>query len=80
MPVAAKDCPLAPPEHASAYARALHRACLIAGGIGPLARHLEVSEADLRRWMAGEEEPPEPIFLAAVEVILLYVDGVGRAN
>jgi hypothetical protein len=80
MSAAAKDCPLAPPEHASAYARALHRACLILGGIQSLAKHLEVSEDALRRWMAGEEEPPEPVFLASVEVILLYADGVGRAN
>jgi hypothetical protein len=80
MSSAAKDCPLAPPEHASPYARALHRACLILGGIQSLATHLKVPEADLRRWMAGEEEPPEPIFLAAVEVILLYVDGAGRMN
>jgi hypothetical protein len=80
MSAAAKDCPLAPPEHASAYARAVHRACLIVGGVQSLAKHLKVSEAELRRWMAGEEEPPEPVFLAAVEVILLYADGVGRAN
>jgi hypothetical protein len=76
----AKDCPLAPPEHASAYARALHRACLILGGVQSFAKHLKVSEDALRRWMAGEEEPPEPVFLASVEVILLYADGVGRQN
>jgi hypothetical protein len=80
MSAAAKDCPLAPPEHASAYARGLHRACLILGGIQALAQHLKISEADLRRWMAGEEEPPEPVFLAAVEIILLYADSGGRAN
>ena len=80
MSGAAKDCPLAPPEHASAYARAMHRACLILGGVQYLAKHLKVSGEDLRRWMAGEEEPPEPVFLAAVEIILLYADGIGRPN
>jgi hypothetical protein len=53
---------------------------LILGGVQSFAKHLKVSEDDLRRWMAGEEEPPEPVFLASVEVILLYADGVGRQN
>src|SRR5438045_9597115 len=43
---AAKDCPLAPPEHASVHARALHRACLILGGIRQLAERLEATEVD----------------------------------
>jgi hypothetical protein len=77
---AAKDCPLAPPEHASVYARTLHRACLVLGGVEQLAKHLEVSEADLRQWLRGEGLPPEQAFLAAVEVVLLHAGGVGRAN
>src|SRR4051794_41029063 len=47
LSAAAKDCPLAPPEHASVYARTLHRACLVLGGIEQLAKHLEASDVDL---------------------------------
>jgi hypothetical protein len=80
MSAAAKDCPLAPPEHASVYARTLHRACLVLGGVEQLAKHLEASDVDLRRWLRGEVQPPERIFLAAVEVVLLHAGGAGRAN
>lgn len=76
----AKDCPLAPPEHASVYARTLHRACLVLGGIQQLAKHLEVPDTDLRAWLQGDQEPPEGIFLAAVEVVLLHAGGTGPAN
>jgi hypothetical protein len=77
---AAKDCPLAPPEQASVYARTLHRACLVLGGAEQLAKHLDVSDADLRHWLRGEGQPPERVFLAAVEVVLLHAGGAGRAN
>jgi transcriptional regulator with XRE-family HTH domain len=74
----AKDCPLAPPEQASVFARTLHRACLILGGIEPLAKHLEVSDRELSQWLRGEDKPPEPIFLRAVEVVLLHAGTGGR--
>jgi hypothetical protein len=77
---AARDCPLAPPEHASVYARTLHRACLVIGGIQPLAKRLEASEIDLQRWLRGEEQPPERVFLTSVEIVLLYAGGVGGTN
>jgi hypothetical protein len=77
---AAKDCPLAPPEQSSVYARTLHRACLVLGGIQQLAKHLEVLEASLRPWITGEEEPPERVFLACVEIVLLHATGTGRAS
>jgi hypothetical protein len=78
---AARDCPLAPPEHASVYARTLHRACLVIGGIQPLAKRLEVPETDLQRWLRGEERPPEHVFLTAVEIVLLHAGGsAGPAN
>ena len=77
---AAQDCPLAPPEHASVHSRTLHRACLILGGINQLAKHLGVSETDLRHWMGGSLKPPEAVFLAAVEVLLLHATGKGPAN
>jgi hypothetical protein len=77
---AAKDCPLAPPEHSSVYARTLHRACLVLGGLQQLASHLDVGEESLRPWITGEIEPPEAIFFACVEVVLLHAAGSGRAN
>jgi hypothetical protein len=77
---AARDCPLAPPEHASVHSRTLHRACLIVGGIAQLAKHLEVAETELRYWMGGDLQPPEAVFLAAVEVLLLQVAKKGPAN
>jgi hypothetical protein len=80
MSAAAKDCPLAPPEHASVYARALHRACLVLGGVDQLAKHLDVTGERLRQWLRGEEQPPEQAFLGAVEVVLLHAGGAGRAN
>jgi hypothetical protein len=76
----APDCPLAPPEHASVHSRALHRACLILGGIVQLAKHLGVPESDLRSWMTGNSgPPPEPVFLRAVEVLILYASGKGQS-
>jgi hypothetical protein len=76
----AKDCPLAPPEHASVHARTLHRACLVLGGVQHLADHLKVSVADVSLWLKGEQRPPESTFLAAVEIVLLHASAVGRAT
>jgi hypothetical protein len=74
------DCPIAPDARRSTYARALHRACLILGGMPGLAGHLRLAEADLLRWLQGPEEPPFEVFLAAVEVILLHLDAPGRPS
>jgi hypothetical protein len=60
--------------------RALHRACLIVGGIAPLATHLRLPEADLLKWMHGMEDPPYDVFLAAVEIVLLNIEAPGRAT
>lgn len=76
----APNCPLAPPEHASVQSRAMHRACLILGGMEQLSRHLDVPADAVRRWLKGDEIPPEPVLLACVEVILLYATGTGAAN
>jgi hypothetical protein len=79
-PFVVPDCPLAPPSRRTTYARALHRACMILGGVAPLAGHLEVAESVLRTWLDGTEEPTESAFLSAVEIILLDADaGPGRA-
>ena len=74
------DCPRPPPARESTYVRALHRACLVLGGADQLSRHLGVSESALRSWLEGRDEPPQMIFLAAVEIVLLHLDGSGSAN
>jgi hypothetical protein len=76
---ASADCPSAPPARETTYARTLHRACLILGGAEGLARHLGVAEPSLRKWMEGREEPPQMVFLAAIEIILLYLDKAPEA-
>ena len=54
----------------SIYASTLQRALEIVGGEQKLARHLRVPAEDLRRWLAGEQDPPLPFFLQAVDVVL----------
>ena len=73
------DCPLPPPSRQTTYARTLHRACLILGGVPQLAKHFGVSEAALRKWLEGHEEPPQMVFLAAIEIILLHLEQAGAA-
>ena len=75
----AADCPIAPPSRRTTYARAMHSACLVLGGVPQLAAHLDVPAAVLRDWLEGEVEPPHEMFLAAVEVILLHLDTSGPA-
>jgi hypothetical protein len=77
---AAHDCPVAPAAHSTVQARALHRACVIVGGVGALARRLDVGAAQLEGWMRGDAETPELLFREAVEIILLYASGAGRPN
>lgn len=77
---AARDCPLAPPEHATVQSRTLHRACLVLGGVSALAKQLEVGEGDVERWLRGDWPIPERIFLQAVEIVLLHASGAGRKN
>jgi hypothetical protein len=76
----AADCPHAPAARESTSVRALHRACLILGGIAQFATHVSVPEGDLRRWMEGAEEPPEWVFLVSVEIILLNLEAPGRPD
>jgi hypothetical protein len=70
----ATDCPSAAPARRTIYARALHRACLVLGGVAQLAAHLRASEAAVRSWIEGIDEPPESAFLAAVEILLLNAE------
>jgi hypothetical protein len=76
--IAKVDCPL-PQERPSTATRALHRACLILGGVSALARHLGIAEGALRGWLEGHDEPPQMVFLAAVEIVLLHLEQAGRA-
>jgi hypothetical protein len=69
------DCPVAPSSRETTYVRALHRACLVLGGIAQLASHLSVSDYAVRVWLEAREEVPESIFLSAVEIILLAAEG-----
>ena len=79
-PSVAADCNVAPVWLETTLVRALHRACLIVGGVAPLAAHLQVAEPALRTWLEGREEPPEHVFLAAVELILLALDQPEKAS
>jgi hypothetical protein len=76
----AADCPAAPPTRRTTYARTMHSACLVVGGVDKLAAHLGAPEAQVREWVEGEIAPPHDMFLAAVELILLHLDTQGRAT
>ena len=80
VPAPNVDCPQPPQSRQTTHARALHRACLILGGADQLSRHLGVSEAALRAWLEGREDPPQMVFLATVEIVLLHLDNAGRTN
>lgn len=64
------DCPIAVPAQVTVYTRVLHRACQICGGVEKLAARLRVPVATLCRWLDGEAEPPTPIFLKAVDMVM----------
>jgi hypothetical protein len=76
----APDCPHAPATRESTYVRALHRACVILGGLPRFAAQTGVAEDELRRWMEAAAEPPEWLFLVAVEVILLDLEARGQPD
>ena len=40
------------------------------GGVGALARHLEVSEGTLAEWLSGRHVPPVEIIMKAVTPLL----------
>ena len=80
VPASRADCPQPPETRQTTHARALHRACLILGGAEQLSRHLGVPDASLRAWLEGREDPPQMVFLAAVEIVLLHLDKASRAT
>ena len=73
------DCPAAPPSRQTTYARALHRACLILGGVPQLASHLGVSEPPLRGWLEGRDDPPDG-FLPGGWIRNVNLDGSAAAG
>lgn len=68
--IPADNCPQAPPSHVTVYTKVLHRACQIAGGVEKLAARLRVPAATPYRWLDGEGEPPTPVFLKAVDIVM----------
>ena len=65
------DCPPLSTTRVTVYARTLHRACEVLGGLEATSRHLRVSASMLTRWIGGVEPPPLEVFLAVVDVVLL---------
>ena len=63
---------------ATPVVRVLRRAVHIAGGTAKLATHLGVSERELLRWIAGDEDTPEPAFLLAFDLVLTDLERGAR--
>jgi hypothetical protein len=70
LEISTDNCPEAPPAQVTVYTRVLHRACEMAGGVEKLAARLRVPVATLYRWLDGEAEPPTPVFLKAVDIVM----------
>ena len=70
--VAPNDCPQAPSFQASLSTLILHEACQTAGGISQLASLLRVSPVSLNRWLDGEEAPPDAVYQACINIVLLH--------
>jgi hypothetical protein len=77
--ILAVDCPSLSKSRVTVYARTLHRACEVLGGLDALSRQLGVPRATLTRWIGGLEQPPLDQFLAAVDIVLL-ADGPGLGS
>ena len=48
----------------------MRRAVQLCGGLDVLCERLNVSTDNLEAWLAGSEEPPMPVFIQAVGLIL----------
>ena len=80
VPLQSADCPQPPESRRTTAARALHRACLILGGVAQLSRHLGVPEESVQDWLEGRDDPPQMVFLAAVEIVLLHLEKSAGAD
>lgn len=58
--------------------KALQIAARKLGGARKLRDYLRVPTADVVSWLAGIEEPPTPVFLRALELILDDLEGRAR--
>jgi hypothetical protein len=54
----------------SVYSRTMQKAAQLAGGEKKLARYLRVPISELQKWMAGQDTPPIPTFLKAIDLVL----------
>jgi hypothetical protein len=65
------DEPASPaaPNASDYYKRTLRQAADAVGGEANLAVALKTSPDALRRWLSGEESPPMPIYLAALDLV-----------
>lgn len=78
--ILAVDCPPLSKTRVTVYARTLHRACEVLGGVDALSRHLDVPVPTLSRWIGGLDQPPLDKFLVAVDIVLLGAEpGDGTA-
>jgi hypothetical protein len=59
----------------SVKARTLQIAARRIGGPRKLRDYLRAPSAGIASWIAGVEEPPTPVFLRALELILDDLDG-----
>lgn len=65
-------CPSPPGIQAGLATLLLHEACETAGGLTRLAQLLSVPAAQLTRWLEGAEAPPEAIYRACADIVLLH--------
>jgi hypothetical protein len=64
-------CPPPPPLRAGLRTLMLHLACETAGGVSRLALLLQVSAEVLAAWLVGEGSPPEEVYRACADIVLL---------
>ena len=69
--IQAVECPPLSKSRVTVYARTLHRACEVLGGVDALSRQLNVPAPTLARCIGGLEQPPLDVFLKAVDIVLL---------
>lgn len=72
------DCPEPPGLGARLSTLILHEACQTVGGIGALAAQLGVPQLLVDRWLGGDDELPEPIYQACIDIVLTHDDGSPR--
>ena len=75
----ADDCPPARPGRRTTQSRTRQIASVRLRGVASLAARLAVPEAAVRGWIDGSDAPPQPIFLAAVDLILLDAEKRARS-